>query len=255
MPTWPEGSLRGTKLSQRPRAAGTRTGMPPPTILVAEDDRAIRELLAHHLEREGFAVVGVPDGHAALRGARGAADLLVLDVALPGVDGYDVVRTLRREERTVPIVIVTARTDEIDRVLGFELGADDFICKPFSPREVVVRIKSILRRSGRPVPAPGPLLRFGRLEIDARAREARVDGTDVRLKPREFALLMELAANAGVALSRDWLLQRVWGFDFNGDERTIDVHVHRLRAKIEEPWNLPSLLHTVHGFGYKFARG
>jgi DNA-binding response OmpR family regulator len=229
--------------------------MPAHTILVAEDDSAIRELLAHHLEREGFSVVCVPDGHAALRGARGAADLLVLDVALPGVDGYDVVRTLRREERSLPIVMVTARSEEIDRVLGFELGADDYICKPFSPREVVVRIKSILRRSGRSVPPPEPILQFGRLEIDAGAREARVDGTDVRLKPREFALLLELAGNAGVALSRDWLLQRVWGFDFNGDERTIDVHVHRLRAKIEEPWRLPSLLRTVHGFGYKFVRG
>ncbi len=225
------------------------------TILVAEDDRAIRDLLTHHLECEGFAVVGVGDGHAALRHARGAADLLVLDVGLPGVDGYDVVRTLRREERGLPIVVITARCDEIDRVLGFELGADDYICKPFSPREVAVRVKSILRRSGRAVPQQAPVLRFGRLEIDAGAREARVDGTDVKLKPREFALLMELAANAGVALSRDWLLQRVWGFDFNGDERTIDVHVHRLRGKIEEPWQLPSLLRTVHGFGYKFVRG
>jgi DNA-binding response OmpR family regulator len=225
------------------------------TILVADDDRPIRELLMHHLEREGFAVVGVSDGHAALRRARGAADLLVLDIVLPGVDGYDVVRTLRREERSVPIVILTARSDEIDRVLGFELGADDYICKPFSPREVVVRIKSILRRSGRALPQAGSVLRFGRLEIDAGAREARVDGTDVKLKPREFELLMELAGNAGVALSRDWLLQRVWGFDFNGDERTIDVHVHRLRAKIEEPWQLPALLRTVHGFGYKFLRG
>ncbi len=229
--------------------------MPPPTIIVAEDDRAIRELLEHHLEREGFAVVGAADGHAALRGARGAADLLVLDIALPGVDGYDVVRTLRREERNLPIVIVTGRSDEIDRVLGFELGADDYICKPFSPREIVVRIKAILRRSGRAVPPPDPVLRFGRLEIDGGAREARVDGTDVRLKPREFALLMELAGNVGVALSRDWLLQRVWGFDFNGDERTIDVHIHRLREKIEEPWQLPPLLRTVHGFGYKFVRG
>jgi DNA-binding response OmpR family regulator len=229
--------------------------MPVHTILVAEDDQAIRDLLTHYLEREGFAVVGVSDGHAALRHARGAADLLVLDVVLPGVDGYDVVRTLRREERSVPIVMLTARSDEIDRVLGFELGADDYICKPFSPREVVVRIKSILRRSGRALPKTGPVLRFGRLEIDAGAREARVDGTDVRLKPREFELLMELADNAGVALSRDWLLQRVWGFDFNGDERTIDVHVHRLRAKIEEPWQLPPLLRTVHGFGYKFVRG
>lgn len=229
--------------------------MPTHTILVAEDDRSVRELLSHHLEREGFSVVGVQDGHAALRGARGAADLLVLDVALPGVDGYDVVRTLRREERSLPIVMVTARSEEIDRVLGFELGADDYICKPFSPREVVVRIKSILRRTGRTLPPPGPILQFGRLEIDAGAREARVDGTDVQLKPREFALLLELAGNVGVALSRDWLLQRVWGFDFDGDERTIDVHVHRLRAKIEEPWRLPQLLRTVHGFGYKFVRG
>ncbi len=224
------------------------------TILVAEDDAAVRELLTHHLEREGFAVTGAADGHAALRRARGGADLVILDVGLPGVNGYDVARTLRREERMVPIVMLTARCDEIDRVLGFELGADDYVCKPFSPREVVVRVKAILRRSGRTVAHAEPVLRFGRLEIDQGAREARVDGTDVKLKPREFALLMELAGNAGVALSRDWLLQRVWGFDFDGDERTIDVHVHRLRAKIEEPWHLPPLLRTVHGFGYKFLR-
>jgi two-component system alkaline phosphatase synthesis response regulator PhoP len=229
--------------------------MPAQTILVAEDDAAIRDLLAHHLEREGFAVLPASDGHAALRRARGASDLLLLDVGLPGVDGYDVIRTLRRQERKIPIVVLTARCDEIDRILALELGADDYVCKPFSPREVVARIKSILRRSGGAVAQASPVLRFGRLEIDAGAREARVDGNDVRLKPREFALLMELAGNAGVALSRDWLLQRVWGFDFNGDERTIDVHVHRLRAKIEEPWALPPLLRTVHGFGYKFVRG
>ncbi len=224
------------------------------TIVIADDDRAIRELLTHHLEREGFAVVGVSDGNAAIRNARGAADLLVLDIGLPGIDGYDVARTLRREERMLPIVMVTGRSDELDRVLGFELGADDYLCKPFSPRELVVRIKAILRRVGCPVAVAGPRLRFGRLEIDPGAREARVDGTDVRLKPREFALLMEFAGNPGVALSRDWLLQRVWGFDFDGDARTIDVHVHRLRAKIEEQWKLPPMLRTVHGFGYKFAR-
>ena len=227
--------------------------MATPTIVIAEDDRATRELLTHHLEREGFAIVAAADGHAALRHARGAADLLLLDVGLPGVDGYDVVRTLRREERALPIVVLTARTEEIDRVLGFELGADDYVCKPFSARELVARVKSILRRSGRSLPAQAALLRFGPLEIDPGAREARVDGRDVGLKPREFALLMELASNAGVALSRDWLLQRVWGFDFNGDERTIDVHVHRLRAKIEAPWKL-SMLRTVHGFGYKLVR-
>ncbi len=226
----------------------------PVTILVAEDDPAMRELLTHNLEREGFNTMGVADGHAALRRARGAADLVVLDVGLPGVDGYDVARTLRREQRSVPIVMVTGRCEEIDRVLGFELGADDFIPKPFSPRELIARIKAILRRSGRAHVEAGTVLRFGRLEIDERAREARVDGTDAKLKPREFALLAELAGNAGVALSRDWLLQKVWGYDYGGDERTIDVHVHRLRAKIEERWRLPPLVRTVHGFGYKFAR-
>lgn len=224
------------------------------TIVVAEDDAAIRELLAHHLEREGFTVVGAGDGLTALRRARGLADLLILDVGLPGIDGYEVARTLQREQRPIPIVMLTARTDEIDRVVGFELGADDYICKPFSPREVVARVKAILRRSGAPPARERPTLKFGRLEIDERAREVRVDGTDVRLKPREFALLMELAANPGIALSRERILQKVWGFDFSGDERTVDVHVRRLRAKIEEPWQLPPFVRTVHGFGYKFQR-
>jgi DNA-binding response OmpR family regulator len=222
------------------------------TIVVAEDDDAIRDLLTHHLELEGFSVVGAADGYAALRRARGAADLLVLDVGLPGMDGYDVARTLRRERHALPIVMLTARGEEVDRVVGFELGADDYIVKPFSPREFVARVKAILRRNGVTINEPRALLRFGRLEIDERAREARVDGTDVKLKPREFSLLMELAGNPGVALSRDWLLQKVWGFDFDGDERTVDVHVRRLRSKIEEAWQLPPMVCTVHGFGYKF---
>jgi DNA-binding response OmpR family regulator len=228
--------------------------MPVQTIVVAEDDAAIRDLLTHHLEREGFAVVGAADGQTALRRARGIADLLVLDVGLPGIDGFDVARALRRERHAVPIVMLTARVDEVDRVVGFELGADDYMCKPFSPRELVARVKAVLRRSGVAAPPERPTLTFGRLEIDERAREARVDGTDVRLKPREFALLMELASNPGVALSRERLLQKVWGFDFDGDERTVDVHVHRLRLKIEGAWQLPPLVCTVHGFGYKFAR-
>jgi two-component system alkaline phosphatase synthesis response regulator PhoP len=227
--------------------------MPTQSIVIADDDAAIRELLQHHLEREGFAVVHASDGNAALRHARGAADLLVLDVGLPGVNGYDVTRQLRREERGLPIVMLTARTDEVDKVLAFELGADDYVTKPFSPREVVVRIRAILLRAGRPVTEVAKIFRFGRLEVDVAAREARIDGNDARLKPREFALLMEFAENPGVALSRDWLLQRVWGFDFPGDERTVDVHVHRLRSKIEDRWKLPSMLRTVHGFGYKFV--
>lgn len=229
--------------------------MPVPTIVVAEDDGAIRDLLAHHLEREGFSVIAVADGNAALRSARHAADLLILDVGLPGVDGFEIVRMLRREERAVPIVMLTARIDEIDRVVGFELGADDYVCKPFSPREVIARVRAVLRRGGRTLDAAPMSLQFGRLEIDEAAREARVDGSDVRLKPREFALLLELAANAGVALSRERLLERVWGFDFDGDERTVDVHVRRLRAKIEEEAGLPPMVQTIHGYGYKFVRG
>jgi two-component system response regulator ResD len=228
--------------------------MPAPTIVVAEDDSAIRELLTHHLEREGFRVVAVCDGQAALRGARHAADLLILDIGLPGVDGFDVVRTLRREERAIPIVMLTARSEEIDRVVGFELGADDYVCKPFSPREVVARVRAVLKRAGHAVESAQAHLRYGRLEIDERAREVRVDGVDVRLKPREFALLLELAINPGVALSRERLLERVWGFDFVGDARTVDVHVRRLRAKIEEEAGLDPVVQTVHGYGYKFAR-
>lgn len=224
------------------------------TIVVAEDDGAIRDLLTHHLEREGYAVVGVADGHAALRGARGVADLLVLDVGLPGVDGYDVARTLRREASTVPIVMLTARAEEIDRVVGFELGADDYVTKPFSPREVVARVKAVLRRTGAPAAESNATIRFGRLEIDARAREVRVDGTHVKLTPREFSLLRELASNPGVAFSRGKLLQKVWGFDYSGDERTVDVHIRRLRAAIEEPWKLHGTLYTVRGYGYKFVR-
>jgi two-component system response regulator RegX3 len=217
--------------------------MAAPTIVVAEDDSAIRDLLAHHLERDGFSVITVADGHAALRSARHAADLIILDIGLPGV-----------EARAVPIVMLTARIDEVDRVVSFELGADDYVPKPFSPREVVARVRAVLRRSGRTFEAAPASLRFGRLEIDEAAREARVDGNDVRLKPREFALLLELSANAGIALSRERLLERVWGFDFEGDERTVDVHVRRLRARIEEDAGLPPIVHTIHGYGYKFVR-
>lgn len=228
--------------------------MPVPTIVVAEDDAAIRELLGHHLEAAGFTVLRAPDGPAALRAARFGADMIVLDVGLPGLDGFDVARTLRREGKQVPIVFLTARVDEVDRVIGFELGADDYIVKPFSVREVVARTRAVLRRSGRGMAAEPVRLRFGRLEIDEAAREARVDDCDVGLKPREFGLLLELGLNAGVALSRAQLLQRVWGFDFPGDERTVDVHVRRLRLRVEEQWNLRPFIVTVRGHGYKLVR-
>ena len=176
--------------------------MPAPKVLIAEDDPAIRELLLHHLKREAFDVLAVTDGNAALRVARDVADVLILDVGLPAIDGFEVARALRREKQSVPIIMLTARTDEIDRVVGFELGADDYICKPFSPREVVARVKAVLRRAGKPFEWRPAVMTFGRLEIDEAAREVRVDGTDVKLKPREFSLLVALASNPGVALSR-----------------------------------------------------
>ena len=233
---------------------GTARGMGLSRIVVAEDDAAIRELLVHHLRREGFRCEEASDGPTALRLARSGADLLVLDLGLPAVDGFEIVRLLRREGRALPILVLTARNEEVDRVVGLELGADDYVTKPFSPREVVARVKAIGRRSGGAAPRGPVLLTFDRLEIDEAAREARVDGVDVGLKPREFALLLELASNAGVALSRTALLEHVWGYDFEGDQRTVDVHVRRLRLTLEERARLGPLLQTVHGFGYKFAR-
>jgi DNA-binding response OmpR family regulator len=229
--------------------------MPALRIVVAEDDVAIRELLVHHFTREGFRCTETSDGPSTLRAVRAGTDLVVLDVGLPVVDGFDVVRTLRREGRAQPVLLVTARSDEVDRVIGLELGADDYVTKPFSPREVIARVRALARRGGVAVDAGPVLLRFERLEIDEAAREVRVDGTDMALKPREFALLLHLASNPGVAFSRTTLLQAVWGFDFDGDERTVDVHVRRLRAKLEDVAALPRLVQTIHGFGYKFARG
>jgi DNA-binding response OmpR family regulator len=228
--------------------------MPAMRIVVAEDDSSIRELLVHHLTREGFRCTETSDGPSTLRAVRAGTDLVILDVGLPVVDGFDVVRTLRREGRALPIVIVTARSDELDRVVGLELGADDYVTKPFSPREVVARVRALARRGGIAADTAPVLLRFDRLEVDEAAREVRVDGADIALKPREFALLLQLATNPGVAFSRATLLQAVWGFDFDGDERTVDVHVRRLRAKLEDEAALPRMVQTIHGFGYKFAR-
>ncbi|HEX3463152.1 MAG TPA: response regulator transcription factor [Candidatus Elarobacter sp.] len=223
-------------------------------VVVAEDEAPIRELLVHHLERDGFHCQPAPDGPAALRLARGGPDVLILDVGLPVMDGFDVVRTLRREGRDVPILMLTARSEEIDRVVGLEIGADDYVVKPFSPREIVARVKAIARRARPPSAHVPVLLTFDRLEIDEAAREVRVDGAAVRLKPREFELLLELARNAGVALSRDSLLHRLWGPEYHGDDRTVDVHVRRIRRRLEDDGKLPPMLHTVHGYGYKFAR-
>jgi DNA-binding response OmpR family regulator len=224
-------------------------------VVVAEDETPIRELLVHHLEREGFRCAAVADGTAALRAARTGADVMVLDLGLPVVDGLDVVRALRRERIELPILVLTARAEEVDRVVGLELGADDYVAKPFSPREVVARVRALGRRAKLTAIGAPAVLHFGRLDVDEAAREVRIDGGRVALKPREFALLLELAQHAGVALSRAALVHRVWGFGFEGDERTVDVHVRRLRLKLEEKHGLAPVLHTVHGYGYKFEAG
>ncbi len=249
--------LRDTSRTNRVRRRvmpGTPIHMGAIRILIAEDDDAIRALLDHHLSSEGFRCAHASDGISALGTARDGVDLAILDIGLPRLDGLEVARMLRREGRRVPILMLTGRSDEVDRIVGFEIGADDYVTKPFLPREIVARVRAILRRTGIAFEDCPRTLRFGRLVIDEGAREARVDGADVGLKPREFALLLELASNAGVALSRSMLLERVWGFDYDGDERTVDVHVRRLRAKIEEQHRIEAPIATVHGFGYKFAR-
>ncbi len=223
-------------------------------IIVAEDDEPIRELLVHHLAREGFRCTETIDGPSTLRAVRAGTDVVILDVGLPVVDGFDIVRTMRREGLAQPILMLTARSEEVDRIIGLELGADDYVTKPFSVREVVARVRALARRGGMTDALVPVLLRFDRLVIDEAAREARVDDQDLALKPREFALLLQLASNPGVAFSRGTLLQAVWGFDFAGDERTVDVHVRRLRAKLEDEAAMPRIVQTIHGFGYKFAR-
>ena len=199
-----------------------------------------------------FTPVVAKDGHQALRAIRAGVTLALIDIGLPGIDGFELARTLKREGDTTPMIFITARAEEVDRIIGFELGADDYVTKPFSPREVIARVRAVSRRIGVKQAERAIVLRLGRLEIDSSAREARVDGCDIGLKPREFSLLAMFAQNSGVALSRDMLIERVWGFDFEGDARTIDVHVRRLRSKLHDEHALPECIHTVHGFGYKF---
>jgi DNA-binding response OmpR family regulator len=223
------------------------------TIVVVEDDPNIADLVDMYLRREGFRVLQAPDGEAGLAAvARERSRLVVLDVGLPGaVDGLEVCRRLRAAPATagIPVIMLTARDGEIDRVLGLELGADDYVTKPFSPRELVARVKAILRRADGPPRDQGSTLLVGGVEVDTARREARVGDAVVPLAAREFDLLRYLAENAGLALSRRQLLDGVWGPGWYGDERTVDVHVRQLRKKLGDA--LP--LATVWGVGYRLA--
>ncbi|HXN60531.1 MAG TPA: response regulator transcription factor, partial [Acidimicrobiales bacterium] len=219
------------------------------TVVVVEDDPHIADLVDLYLRREGFRVLLAADGEKGLDlFKREEPWIVILDVGLPGHrDGFDVCREIRSRSK-VPVLFLTARDDEVDRILGLELGADDYLVKPFSPRELVARVRAILRRT-REGPAPQEVVTVGDVEVDLRRRETRQGGQAVALTTREFDLLAFLANNLGLALSRQQLLDGVWGTDWYGDERTVDVHVAQLRKKLGS--ELP--LATVWGVGYRFG--
>jgi DNA-binding response OmpR family regulator len=222
------------------------------TILLVEDDPILSETLRYNLEREGYAVINASDGVVGLeRARRDQPDMVILDVMLPRLDGFSVCRILRQESE-VPILILTARQDEIDRIAGLELGADDYVAKPFSLGELLARVRAIMRRSDRRISAPREVLDAGAIRLDTGSRRAWRDNVELNLSQKEFDLLACLMRNRGIALSRDVLLERVWGYDFLGDSRTVDVHIRWLREKVEPDPGKPTYIQTVRGIGYRF---
>jgi two-component system alkaline phosphatase synthesis response regulator PhoP len=223
-------------------------------ILVVDDDRKIVNLVRAYLEKDGYRVSAAYDGLQALELARESrADLIVLDLMLPGMDGLDVCRVLRGEGNKVPIIMLTAKTTEADKLVGLDLGADDYVTKPFSPRELLARVRAVLRRVGEEEYEGSSEVRFGDLLVDFVRHQVQVRGEPVPLTPTEFKLLEVLIKEPGRAFSRLELLDRVFGYDFEGFERTIDVHVMNLRRKIEPDRKNPTYIKTVYGMGYKFA--
>jgi len=233
----------------------------PETILVVEDEPALRDTLSYNLKKDGFTVEAVGDGRSALDSARNLKpDLIILDIMLPELDGFEVARILRKEMST-PILMLTARDDEIDRVVGLEVGADDYLTKPFSMRELMARVKAQIRRSRltreeiskfKTSSKQQDKLSFDSLVINLTRREVTIDGAPIQLKPKEFELLEFFAEHKGQMLSREFILERVWGWDFIGDSRTVDVHVRWLRQKIEDDPGSPVRIVTVRGGGYRF---
>jgi DNA-binding response OmpR family regulator len=235
----------------------------PETILVVEDEPSLQETLVYNLKKQGYTVEATGDGRSALEAARRLKpDLIVLDVMLPELDGFEVTKFLRRE-MNVPILMLTARDDEIDRVVGLEVGADDYLTKPFSMRELLARVKAQLRRtqlirdelgkvSNSESPSPLETLIFDNLVINQIRREVTLDGQVISLKPQEYDLLVFFAEHKRQMLSREFILERVWGWDYIGDSRTVDVHVRWLRQKIEKDDANPKRIVTVRGGGYRF---
>jgi two-component system alkaline phosphatase synthesis response regulator PhoP len=221
-------------------------------ILVVDDEARIAKLVRDYLERAGFGVLLARDGEAALQIARREQpDLIVLDLMLPGVDGLDVCRQLRRES-SVPIIMLTARVEEADRIVGLEVGADDYVTKPFSPHELVARVRATLRRARGEV-GPATLLRVGDLELDSASLRATVAGQPVDLTPSEFQLLATLARHPGRVFSREQLLETLHGVAFEGYDRSVDSHIKNLRRKLETDPRQPRYIQTVYGVGYRLA--
>lgn len=231
----------------------------PEKILVVEDEPSLQETLAYNLTRQGYNVESAGDGQVALDTARRIhPDLIVLDIMLPTLDGFEVCRILR-QETNVPILMLTARDDEIDRVIGLEMGADDYLTKPFSMREFLARVKAQLRRirliraefDAEPQ-APKEILKFGNLILDITRREVLLDGEPLNLKPKEFELLLFMARHRGQVLNREQILEDVWGWTYAGGSRTVDVHIRWLRKKIERDPTQPDRIITVRSAGYRF---
>ena len=239
-----------TVLTAAPNATYNERPAMNPTILVVDDDRKTVDLIKLYLEKDGYRVQVAYDGHQALEMSRRGPDLVVLDLMLPAVDGLDVCRILRAESK-VPVIMLTARTTEEDRLAGLDTGADDYVTKPFSPRELVARVRAVLRRVGDGDREPRAL-EHGDLLVDFVRHEVRLRGEIVHLTPREFNLLATLAREPGRAFSRLELLERVFGYNYEGFERTLDVHVMHLRKKIERDPSNPRYVLTVYGRGYKF---
>ena len=220
-------------------------------VLVVEDEESYSEALAYMLRKEGFRTAQVATGPEALTEFdRNGADIVLLDLMLPGIPGTEVCRTIRQTS-SVPVIMVSAKDDEVDKVVGLELGADDYVTKPYSPRELVARIRAVLRRGTEPEPAPATL-EAGPVRMDVERHVVTVDGQGTKLPLKEFELLEVLLRNAGRVLTREQLMNRVWGADYFGDTKTLDVHVKRLRAKIEPDPSAPRHLVTIRGVGYRF---
>ncbi|NLY52778.1 MAG: response regulator transcription factor [Firmicutes bacterium] len=223
----------------------------PEKILVVDDEQSIVELIKFNLEKEDWQVVTAYDGDEALDVfRREKPDLVLLDIMLPIKDGWQVCKELR-ETSSVPIIMLTAKGDEPDKIKGLEIGADDYVTKPFSPKELIARVRAALRRASTAAPPSEHVVTLQGLRIDIDRHQVTLDGEPLVLTPKEFDLLLLLVQNKGKVLTRDMLLEKVWGYDYGGETRTVDVHIRRLRQKMGEDPSRPRYIHTVHGVGYK----